>query len=182
MKKTISIISLLLIISISVSAQKYVTKNGNISFYSKTPIENIDAHNKQVNAALNSKTGEFVFKVLIKSFEFEKALMQEHFNENYMESDKFPNSTFDGQMFNVENINFSKNGTHEIKVKGMLSIHGISQEVEEKGTIIIRNGEVRAKAMFSVLLKDYDIKVPKAVTKNIAERIDIDVDVLMKAL
>ena len=102
-----------LISTFSLQAQKYMTKNGNIKFYSETPMETIEATNNQVNAALDTQTGDLVFKVLIKSFQFEKALMQEHFNENYMESDKMPNSTFKGKVTNLSAIDFTKEGTYE---------------------------------------------------------------------
>ena len=101
MKKSMQFSFLLifgLLISLPAFSQKYLTKNGSIRFYSETPMETIQADNKQVNSALDVQTGDFVFKVLIKSFLFEKALMQEHFNENYMESDKMPDATFTGKI------------------------------------------------------------------------------------
>ena len=105
--KKIKLLSIVFILVASAGySQKYITKNGYIKFYSETPMETIEAHNRQVNSALDISTGDFVFKVLIKSFEFEKALMQEHFNENYMESDKFPDATFTGKITNLSSINF----------------------------------------------------------------------------
>ena len=98
MKQTILSLALLLMVTMMASAQKFMTKNGTITFSSETPLEKFDAVNRQVNAALDFATGDFVFKVLIRGFEFEKALMQEHFNENYMESSKFPKATFKGKL------------------------------------------------------------------------------------
>jgi hypothetical protein len=102
MKKIIMLLTIMLVAStIVANAQKYMTKSGTIKFSSETPIEKIEALNRQVNSALDFSSGNFVFKVLIPGFEFKKALMQEHFNENYMESDKFPNATFNGKIANI---------------------------------------------------------------------------------
>ena len=111
MKKT-SLLLLGVVFSITVLSQRYITKNGHIQFYSETPMETIEAHNRQVNSALDLSTGDFVFKVLMKSFEFEKALMQEHFNENYVESDKFPRAEFEGRILNFSSIDFSSQLTN----------------------------------------------------------------------
>jgi hypothetical protein len=164
------------------NAQKYLTKNGHIKFFSETPIETIEAHNRQVNAALDSKTGDFVFKVLMKSFQFEKALMQEHFNENYVESHKFPNATFQGKVENLDQIDFSKGGTFDAMVDGDLTIHGVTRQVSEKGTFTVEEGVVKGLCKFDVKPADYDIKIPKAVINNIAEVIEITVDVELNKL
>jgi hypothetical protein len=97
------------------NAQKFMTKNGYIGFYSHTPVEDIKADNNQVASVLDVSTGEIAFQVLIKSFQFEKALMQEHFNENYLESDKFPRSTFSGKITNISEVNFSKTGNMKLQ-------------------------------------------------------------------
>jgi len=181
MKNSIKIITTLilgLIISYSVNAQKYMTKNGNIKFYSETPMETIEATNNQVNAALNSQTGDLVFKILIKSFQFPKALMQEHFNENYMESDKFPNSTFQGKVTNLSAIDFTKEGTYEAAIEGDLTIHGVTKKISEKGTFTVQAGDkIHGNSKFNVKPADYNIKIPGAVVKNIAEAIEVTVDV-----
>ncbi|MFC1732385.1 YceI family protein [candidate division KSB1 bacterium] len=182
MKNTVKFLFFFLIISNAISAQKYITKNGKISFFSKTPVENIEAHNQQVNSALDISSGDLVFKVLIKSFEFEKALMQEHFNENYLESDKFPNATFIGKVFNIGDIDFSKDGTYDAKIEGNLTIHGVTKKVRETGTFTVKDGKIKGMSKFVIFLKDYEIKVPSAVVKNIAESIDIIVDVTMSAI
>jgi polyisoprenoid-binding protein YceI len=163
-------------------AQKYITKNGHISFFSSTPMENIEAHNNQVNSALDSETGDFVFKILMKSFEFEKALMQEHFNENYVNSDKYPNATFKGKIVNIEGIDFNTPGTYEVQVEGVLTIKGESREVSEKGTFTITAEGVNGKSEFNIAMDDYGIKIPKAVKDNIANVIKISVDVKLKEL
>ena len=159
--------------------QKYVSKNGHVKFFSAAPTENIEANNNQVNAALDLSNGNLVFKVLIKSFEFEKALMQEHFNENYMESDKFPNSTFSGKVSNLQDIDFSKDGEYKAKVKGSLTMHGVTKEVEHEGSFKVEGSSVKCHAIFPVKVGDYNIKIPKTVVDNIAETIEVTVDVKM---
>jgi polyisoprenoid-binding protein YceI len=159
-------------------AQKYMTKTGFIRFFSETPIETIQADNKQVNAAFDTQTGDLVFKVLMKSFMFEKALMQEHFNENYVESDKFPNATFQGKVANLSAVDFSKTGTYDVNIEGDLTIHGVTRKISEKGTFEVKGGDkIHGKSKFMVKPADYDIKIPGAVVKNIAESIEVTVDV-----
>ncbi len=163
-------------------AQKYMTKNGHIRFFSSTPLENIEAHNRQVNSALDVSSGDFVFKVLIKSFEFEKALMQEHFNENYMESDKFPNASFNGKVTNISSITLTKDGTYNADVEGKLTIHGVTKDIKEKGTFTVKDGVILGFSKFNVKVADYEIKIPGAVVNNIAESIEVTVDVKLEKL
>ncbi len=162
--------------------QTYVTKNGMIRFYSDAPLEKIEAINRQVNTALLVPTGDFFFKVLIKSFNFEKAMMQEHFNENYLESDKYPEATFLGKITNIKDINFTKEGTYPAIVDGKLTIHGQTQPVRQNGTIEIKNGNVTAKAKFNILLADYNISIPNTVMDKISKSIGITVEVMMTEL
>jgi hypothetical protein len=182
MNKTILILTLAVLLGSAANAQKYMTKNGTIRFYSEGQVEKIEAFNHQVNSALDISSGNFVFKVLIKSFEFEKALMQEHFNENYMQSDLFPNSIFNGKVTNLQDINFAKDGNYKAVVEGDLTIHGVTNKVKTNGTFDIKDGKVTGKSTFNVLLKDYNITIPKAVVKNIAESVQIDVNVTMEKL
>jgi polyisoprenoid-binding protein YceI len=179
MKKLILIILCLSIGSFAADAQKFLTKTGHIKFYSDSPLEKIEAHNRQVNSAFDAATGDFVFKVLIKSFEFEKALMQEHFNENYLESDKFPNATFVGKIVNIKDLNIGKDGLYNVMVEGKLTIHGVTQQVKEKGTFEMKSGKISGKAKFNILLADYKIKIPGAVTNNISKSIEITVDLVL---
>jgi len=176
MKKT-TILIFTYIFVIATFGQKYVTKNGHIKFYSETPMETIEAHNRQVNSALDIATGDFVFKVLIKSFEFEKALMQEHFNENYLESDKFPDATFTGKITNLSSIDFAKEGKYEAEVEGFLKIHGETKKVNEKGTFEVSGGKIFGKAVFMVHIADYKVKIPNTVINNIAEDVEVTVDI-----
>ncbi len=170
-----------LLLAGSALGQRFITKNGHIKFYSETPVETIEAHNQQVNSALDSQTGDFVFKVLMKSFEFEKALMQEHFNENYIESDKFPNATFKGKVMNLNEIDLTKNGEYTAIVDGELTIHGVTNKVKEKGIFVVEGDKVSGNAVFIVKPSDYDIRIPKTVINNIAEEIEVTVDVELVA-
>ena len=183
MKTTIKIIAIALLLSTtSAFAQKFITKNGHISFYSSAPLEDIEAHNNQVNAVLDTETGEFVFKVLIKSFQFEKALMQEHFNENYLESDKYPTSVFKGKVSNHQKIDFTQPGTYPAVVEGDLTIHGVTQPITTEGTLKVKEGSIAGTSEFMVRVDDYDIKIPKAVVNNIAEEIKVTVDIELEPL
>jgi polyisoprenoid-binding protein YceI len=182
MKQRIALILLVLLCIGNVQAQKYITKNGHIRFFSGTPVEDIEADNRQVNCALDQQTGDFVFKVLMKSFQFEKALMQEHFNENYVESDKFPNATFNGKVKNINTIDFGKNGIYNAVIEGDLTIKGITKKVSEKGTFEVKEGKVTGKSTFNILLADYGIKIPNTVASNISKSIRIDVDVNLEKL
>jgi polyisoprenoid-binding protein YceI len=182
MKKWFVLSTLVLLAFHVASAQKFMTKNGTIRFFSDGQTEKIEAFNHQVNSALDVSTGNFVFRVLIKSFEFEKALMQEHFNENYMQSDQFPNSTFNGKVTNIKDINFGKDGVYKAVVEGDLTMHGVTNKVKTNGTFEIKDGKITGKSTFNVLIKDYNISIPKAVVKNIAENVQIDVNVAMDKL
>ena len=177
MKKTaLSILLLTVTLFITNGQNRYFTKTGNISFYSHTPMEDIQASNNQVTSFLDIETGEIVFAVLMKSFKFSKALMEEHFNENYAESDKYPRSSFEGKIINLDQITFDKQGTYEATIQGKLTIHGETKEIEEKGTLTIANGGIIGSSKFSIDLYDYKIDIPKVVKENIAESIEITVE------
>ncbi len=180
MKRTIVFSIVLLALTATTFGQKYLTKNGMIKFYSETPMETIQAVNKQVNCALDTETGDMVFKVLIKGFEFEKALMQEHFNENYMHSDEYPNSTFKGKVMNINEIDFLTDTKHEVTVEGELTIKGVTKKVSEKGTLEMKDGKIMTVAVFPVKLSEYDVKIPKAVIDNISESVEVTVDVALE--
>lgn len=183
MKKTIFITFITVFgLSLMSHAQKYLTKTGHIRFYSEAPLENIEAHNNQVNSAFDANSGDFVFKLLMKSFEFEKALMEEHFNENYVHSNEFPNATFVGKVTNLEEIDFGKEGDQAVTVKGELSIHGKTNEVETHGIFKTGQNTINGLATFTILLEDYDVKIPSAVAQNISESIEITVNVELKKL
>lgn len=162
--------------------EKWFTKAGHITFLSKSPLENIEAQNKKVTCVVNATTGQIEFAVLMKAFEFKKALMEEHFNENYVESDKFPKGTFKGQIDNIKEVNFKKNGTYPTTVSGSMTIHGETKAVTAKGTITIKDGKAIAKSDFNLLLSDYKIAIPAAVKDNLSDKINIGVNVTLEPL
>ncbi|MEO6722523.1 MAG: YceI family protein [Ferruginibacter sp.] len=156
-------------------AQKYFTKNGTISFFSKTPLENISADNNQTVSVLNTQNGEFNFSLLVRNFHFKKALMEEHFNENYMESDKLPKAAFKGNIADPAKVNFTQDGTYNITVTGDLTIHGVTHKISAPGTITVKGGVIAANSKFIVKPEDYNISIPKIVRENIAETIEVTV-------
>jgi hypothetical protein len=173
--KHAAVIFIILITGFSANAQKYMTKNGFIGFYSQTPMEEIKADNNQVAGVLDTGTGEMVFQVLIKSFHFDRALMEEHFNENYMESDKYPKSVFRGKITNLPSVDFSKNGTYEVTVEGDLSIHNETNKVSIKGTIEVVTGGINAVSKFSIVPEDYKIAIPGVVREKINKSLEVTV-------
>ncbi|HMT53888.1 MAG TPA: YceI family protein [Saprospiraceae bacterium] len=164
------------------SAQKYFTKTGHISFYSDTPLEKIEGHNKSSNCVLDVATGKLEVATLVKGFQFEKALMQEHFNENYMESDKFPKAVFKGQIDNYSKLDISKNGKVTVKVSGDLTMHGVTKKVTTDAVVSINNGKIIADASFNVLLADFNIKIPALVKDQIAKSLKIKVACTLEPL
>ena len=182
MKKIIFSLLALSMTFATVNAQKLFTRAGNISFYSDAPLEKIEAHNNTATCVLDTESGRMQFAVLIKAFQFEKALMQEHFNENYMESGEFPKSTFKGQIQNLEEVDFANDGEYKVAISGELTIHGVTQEVEVDGLITVKEGAVSATTNFTVLVADYGIKIPNLVKDNIAKEVRVDVDVALEEL
>jgi polyisoprenoid-binding protein YceI len=157
-------------------AQKLLTKTGHVWFYSKTPLEEIEAHNRQVVSTLDPATGELNFLLLVKSFEFVRSLMQEHFNENYMESDKYPKASFKGKITNLDKIDFKKDGTYPAEVSGDMTIHNVTKPFTGKGTIIVKGGSVSASAKFVTTPQTYDIAIPSVVADKIAKEIEVTVE------
>lgn len=182
MKKTIILSVLMLIATNFIFAQKYFTKTGSIQFYSKAQLEEITATSKQVSAILDITTGDFQFKLLMKTFEFEKALMQEHFNEKYVESDKYPDATFKGKIVNLKDVNFTKDGKYNVTVEGDLTIHGVTKKVTEQGVLEIKDGKITATSTFNILLSDYNVTIPNTVVNNISKTIEIRVNTVLAKL
>ena len=175
--KTLFLIAAITLASVTTTqAQTFLTKNGKISFFSKTSMENIEAVNNQVVSVLNSKTGVLQFSVQITGFLFKKALMQEHFNEDYMESAKYPKATFKGTITDINKVDFTKDGNYTVSVSGNMTLHGVTKPVIVPGTISIAGGKVNATSTFNVLVADYKIDIPKVVQNNISKSIEIKVD------
>ena len=159
----------------AVNAQKYITKNGYIGFYSHTSMEDIKGDNNQVVGALDISTGELVFQALIKSFHFDRALMEEHFNENYMESDKIPKSVFKGKITNLSAVDFSKSGTYDITVEGDLTIHDVTNKIITKGTIEVVSGGINANSKFKIVPEDYKVTIPGVVRDKVDKTVEVTV-------
>lgn len=183
--KKILLASFLFLSMITLQAQdKYFTKTGKINFGATSPSspEKVEGINKSVICVEDIKTGNIQFSALMKGFEFERALMQEHFNENYIESDKFPKAEFKGVIVNNANVNYSKEGTYPVKVKGKLSIHGETKDVETDGKLTVTGGKISATANFEVALSDYKITIPSLVADKVAKTAKINVDCLLEPL
>lgn len=171
MKYFITII--LLSASWIVQAQIVKSHNAQLSFFSEAPIENINAESNTGVSALNLSTKTIYFKVFMSSFKFKKSLMQEHFNENYMESFKYPTAEFNGKI--NDPIDLTKDGTYHVTVQGDLNIHGVIKNYIVKGELKVMGGEISANSTFPVKLADHEIKIPKLVIKNIAEIVQVTV-------
>jgi len=175
-KLMLSVLVLFAAITVSQAQDKYFTKTGKITFYSSTPMEDIEAQNKTTTSVIDTKTGKMEFAVLMKAFQFEKALMEEHFNENYVESSKFPKANFSGTITNLGDINFKKDGTYKAMVKGNLTIHGVTKPIEVPGTITVKDGAIQAVSTFNIAPEDYNIEIPSLVREKIAKQIKVTVD------
>ena len=167
------LIPALLIANVSfINAQeKSQLVNSEVSFFSEAPLENIEAHNKYAKGIIDWKTNNFSFRIPIKDFVFKKSLMQEHFNENYMESDKFPNATFKGKMDG--DYNLKKSGTYQVTATGEIEIHGVKQQRTIPATIEVKGKTVTVSSSFKVELEDHEIEIPTIVFSKIAEIIEV---------
>lgn len=175
--KNITLTLIGLVLFLNSKSQIFSTKSGIIAFYSYTPVEDIKAENKEVVAIFRPQTKDLVFSVENARFEFKNKLMQEHFNEKYMESEKYPKSTFKGQV--IEDIDYTKDGTHAVTVTGTLNIHGVEKQRTISGTIIIKGGTIQFKSNFKVKVADHKITIPTIVAAKIAEEIEVTVDAVL---
>ena len=155
--------------------QKYFSKTGKISFYSEASLEKIEATNTSASTVVDAATGAVEWGVLIQGFKFEKALMQEHFNENYMESATYPKAKFKGNIDNLASVNFKKDGTYTTSVTGQLDMHGVSKSISMPATVTVKGTMINAKAKFTILLADYNIQIPKVVADNISKTVRVEV-------
>ena len=166
----------LLLASAYVSAPPLVfsARTGTITFTSDAPLELIRANSDQLKGSVNSETRQFSFAIEIKTFKgFKVSTQKKHFNENYLESDKYPQSTFDGKI--IENIDLHRDGLYNVRAKGNLFIHGVIQERIIKCILTIKNGLVSVKSNFIVLLADHDIAIPKILDQKLASDIKVEV-------
>ncbi|MEN9348502.1 MAG: YceI family protein [Flavobacteriales bacterium] len=182
MKKITFLFALAILFSQAAFAQKYFTKAGNVTFFSHTDIEDIKGDNNVATIVIDAATGNMEVAVLVKSFRFEKALLEEHFNENYMESTKFPKANFKGKIENISAINFKKDGTYTAQITGDLTMHGVTKKITTTGTITVAGGKITADCKFIVNPKDYNIAIPDVVKKQISEKIEVTVKAKLEEL
>jgi polyisoprenoid-binding protein YceI len=159
--------------------QKFTTEKSFVSFFSKATIEDITAKNSKSTSLFNEQTGEIVFVIPIHDFEFAKSLMKEHFNEKYMDSEKFPKSTFQGK---ITGFDSNANGEQKATASGKLTIHGVTHDVEIPGTLEFTDGKVNMKSTFTVKLADYAVAIPQLMWRNIAEQVEVKVEFTYKPL
>jgi len=170
-------ISIILLAWLSITNQAgqaiYVCKNAKINLYSSAPIEDIKAETQSGASVYNAATGELDFSVTISTFKFPKELMQEHFNSDYMESDKFPRATFKGKL--QEQPDITKDGSYPVTVNGELTVHGVTQKRTINGNLTVKNGVITMTSEFIVKCADHHIDIPRIVFHNIAESIQMNV-------
>lgn len=177
MKRFVFIVLLLGMLTHLYGQEKYLDKEGYISFFSEAPVEDIKAQNNQVLALLDFDENELKVQLLVKSFLFEKALMREHFNENYMESHKYPKATFIGQVAGLDQIGQDQS---PVEIKGFLKIKNSEKQLQLKAVLNRTNNVVFLKGTFVVAVSDFDIKIPMSVVNNIAEELTIDFEFQLK--
>ncbi len=155
---------------------KYIAKNAYISFFSSTPMENILGESNEVVTILDASNGKVVFQALMTTFHFKRALMEEHFNENYMESSKFPKGKFEGIIVGF-NKGMLTSLVSNIQITGQLSLHGIEKTITVQGTIGLENGKLVATSKFQIVPEDFNIEIPSLVRDKIAKKMDVTVKV-----
>lgn len=172
MRKTI-IIVLGALFSLNINAQIYTAKTGgtSISFYSEAPMENIEAVNKGASIVLKTTTNDIQIGISIQNFKFKNGLMEEHFNENYMETGKYPKCFFRGKI--NETIDYTKDGEYKVTITGKMEMHGVTRDVTLEGTVTKTGSDIKLFSKFKIKVADYNIKVPSMYVKNIAETVDV---------
>jgi polyisoprenoid-binding protein YceI len=175
MRKTVILAILLTGAFADAVAQKYLDRQGKASFFSSAPVEDIEAHNNQAVSILDMKTGEIAASMLMRSFDFKKALMEEHFNENYIESNKFPKATFKGKITNLDQFDVTKDGKYTLDITGEISLHGVTRPISVKAEAMVNKGVISANAVFPLTVKEFNIRIPRLVINNIAEEVEVKV-------
>ncbi len=173
-KLTLSIAFLTVLVGGSLAQDVQSSKAVNISFFSSAPLEDIEAKTANGTSVITTTKNEFFFLVPIKSFTFKSSLMQEHFNENYMESDKYPDARFSGKV--NENIDWKKDGSYSVTVSGKLTVHGVEKDRTIPGTITVKNGNISINSKFDILCKEHGIKIPSMMSEKIAENVAVTVN------
>ncbi|MDX1940200.1 MAG: YceI family protein [Saprospiraceae bacterium] len=183
MKNVLLAFVMLLVTVVTVAAQgKFYSKTAMVSFNASTPLEDIDAQTNTGTIVLDTETGKLESSVLVKAFQFKRALMQEHFNENYMESSKYPKAVFKGEITNLSEVNFKKDGDYKVKVKGTMEMHGVKKEIMTNGILNVAGKNLKVNADFIVACADYEIKIPSVVADKVAKEVKVTVNTALQAL
>lgn len=161
--------------STTASCQLYSTRSGFVGFYSKTALEDIKAENNQAYAIIDPAKQNLAFQVLCKGFVFPKELMQEHFNENYIESDKYPKASFSGNY--TGQVQLNKDGVYKVTVKGNLTLHNTTKAIETPATIEVKNGHLLGTAEFKVTPEEFNVSIPSLVRDKIDKEMTVKVNV-----
>jgi polyisoprenoid-binding protein YceI len=172
-----SALLLLCVLPQLLTAQKYFTRDARVYFdaTSKNSPERVEATNKSGTLVMDMATGKLEASVLMKGFLFEKALMQEHFNENYVESTKFPKATFKGKIDDPSKLNLAKDGTYTVPISGDLTLHGVTKAVKTTATFVVKGGSIAASAAFMALLADYGISIPSLVADKLGKEAKVSI-------
>jgi polyisoprenoid-binding protein YceI len=175
MKKLIAVICLGVFGHSAAYSQLYLTRTGFVGFYSKTSLEDIKAENNQVYAVIDAGKKNIAFSMLLKGFIFAKELMQEHFNENYVESDKYPKASFTGVY--EGDVILNKDGAYPVKIKGSLTLHNVTRQIEEPGTLEVKGGKLVGKSDFKLRPEDFNMTIPSVVRDKIEKEVTVHIQV-----
>jgi hypothetical protein len=175
--KYTSLVLLVLLSIVAQAQQRYYAEKSKVIFFSDGVVEDIRAENGKVTSIFDVTRGDIAFLLSVRDFQFEKNLMQVHFNEKYMESEKFPKSSFQGK---ISGFSMQTAGVQQVRAVGKLTIHGVTREIEVKGTAEKVGGQIFVKSKFLVKLEDYGIKVPQIVWQNIAQQVEVTVDFIYR--
>ena len=171
------IITLLFVLySVCSFSQKYISRNGSVQFNASTPLETINPINNYVSSVFNSENGEIVFQMNMISFKFKKSLMESHFNEKYLESEKYPKSTFTGKITDW-NSSMLDGHHHNVTAVGKITIHGIEKEIEVKGSIQKNNKNITINSDFELIISDFEIKISRLVRDKISKKVKVEVNI-----
>ena len=181
MKKLIMLTSIifgaLILFSFTSETSKFVSSNIHVKFFSTTPAEDIEANNFSAVSTLNPETGDVVFSVPMQSFEFEKAMMQKHFNSNkFLDTKQFPKGKLTGSITNLDEITFGNNGSYTANIEGEMTIKGVSKPFTANGDIIVTDSKIEVKSTFNLTLQDYGITFIKGKpAANIAKTVEVTI-------
>jgi polyisoprenoid-binding protein YceI len=181
MKKAVLLLfAISLAIATKAQTTIYMAKTSEISFFSEARLENIDAKNTTGKPVLNIKTGDLQVQVSMKGFKFKSGLMEEHFNETYVESDKYPQAKFLGKIKDNDKIDYTKDGSYDVTVEGPMTMHGVTKNITAPGKLTIMAGKIVIESKFKLTLADFKVDIPKDKLSNISEIVDVTVKAILE--